>query len=51
MEVRTYDYGYTKIQGAETRFIKRIVFLIKTFLEELTVRLTVSSLKKNLTMN
>ena len=52
MKVRTYDYGYTKIQGAGTRFIKRIVFLIKKyFLEELTVSLTVSSLKKNLTMN
>lgn len=29
MKVRAYNYGYTKIQGAETGFIERIVFLIK----------------------
>lgn len=34
MKVRTYDYGYTKIQGAETRFIKRIVFLIKNIFQK-----------------
>ena len=29
MKVRAYSYGYTKIQGAETGIIERLVFLIK----------------------
>ena len=29
MKVRVYNYGYTKIQGAETGVVERIVFFIK----------------------
>lgn len=31
MRLKTYNYGYGKIQGAETKFISRMIFLIKNF--------------------
>ena len=34
MKIRAYSYGYTKIQGAETGIIERIVFLIKNILQK-----------------